>query len=65
MLISVFELLADAREQVVAVNAALEATRDFWLADADLEVALVAGTPALASVSPMRSAATADAAQSH
>ena len=35
MLIGVFELLADAREQVASVNAAIEATRDFWLADTD------------------------------
>ena len=41
MLISVFELLADAREQVVSVNAYIEALRDFWLADADLQMALI------------------------
>lgn len=40
MLIGVFELLADARGQVAAVLAALEARRDFWLADADLRQAL-------------------------
>ncbi len=40
MLISVFELLADAREQVNAVNAYLEALRDYWVADADLRAAL-------------------------
>lgn len=39
MLISVFELLADAREQVASVNAAIEALRDFWIADADLQLA--------------------------
>jgi outer membrane protein TolC len=45
MLISVFELLADAREQVVAVNAAMDATRDYWLAETDLRSALAgAGT---------------------
>jgi outer membrane protein TolC len=43
MLISVFDLLADAREQVVAVNAAMDATRDYWLAETDLRSAL-AGT---------------------
>jgi outer membrane protein TolC len=43
MLISVFELLADAREQVLAVNAAMDATRDYWLAETDLRSAL-AGT---------------------
>jgi len=44
MLIGVFELLADARSQIASVNAAIEAQRDFWLADADLQMALV-GTP--------------------
>ncbi len=40
MLISVFELLADAREQVASVNASIEAQRDFWLAQTDLQSAL-------------------------
>ncbi len=44
MLIGVFELLADARAQIASVNAAIEAQRDFWLADADLQMALT-GTP--------------------
>jgi outer membrane protein TolC len=46
MLIGVFELLADARLQIASVNAAIEAQRDFWLADADLAMALV-GKPSL------------------
>src|SRR5262249_22412688 len=40
MLISVFELLADAREQVATVNASIAALRDYWVADADLQAAL-------------------------
>jgi outer membrane protein TolC len=40
MLVSVFELLVDAREQIASVNAAIEAQRDFWLADADLQAAI-------------------------
>ncbi|MBA5687591.1 TolC family protein [Rugamonas apoptosis] len=40
MLTSVFELLADAREQVLSVNAAIEAQRNFWLADAALQAAM-------------------------
>ncbi|MCW7541431.1 TolC family protein [Aquabacterium sp. A7-Y] len=44
MLIGVFELLADAREQVGSVVQAIEAQRDFWLADAALQAALI-GTP--------------------
>jgi hypothetical protein len=41
MLIGVFELLADARAQIASVNAAIDALRDFWLAQADLDMALV------------------------
>ncbi|EJL91624.1 outer membrane protein [Herbaspirillum sp. CF444] len=40
MLASVFELLADAREQASAVNAAIDAARDYWIADSDLQLAL-------------------------
>jgi len=40
MLASVFELLADAREQANAVNAAIDAARDYWIADCDLQLAL-------------------------
>ena len=43
MLMSVFELLADSREQVGAVNAYIETLRDFWLAESDLQMALTAG----------------------
>lgn len=39
MLISVFELLADAREQVGAVIASIEALRDFWLSESVLQAA--------------------------
>ena len=40
MLISVFELLADAREQVTSVNDYIEALQGFWLAEADLQQAV-------------------------
>lgn len=50
MLISVFELLADARSQIAAVNAYIEALRDFWIADASLELALTGGSPGTAAV---------------
>ena len=41
MLISVFELLADSREQVASINAYIEALRDHWLADTDLQRAFI------------------------
>ena len=44
MLISVFELLADAREQVASVSAAIAAQRDFWVAENELQGALT-GAP--------------------
>ena len=40
MLISIFDLLADAREQVSSVNAYIQALKDFWLADASLQLSL-------------------------
>jgi outer membrane protein TolC len=50
MLIGVFELLADARDQVASVAQALNTQRDFWLADAALQAALI-GRPAAAGIS--------------
>ncbi|WP_018989660.1 TolC family protein [Aromatoleum toluclasticum] len=44
MLTDVFELLADARSRITSVIHAIEAERDFWLADATLDAALL-GTP--------------------
>jgi outer membrane protein TolC len=46
MFISVFDLLADARSQLATVNTAIETQRDFWLAETDLQMALV-GKPDL------------------
>jgi multidrug efflux system outer membrane protein len=43
MLSNIFEVLADARANVMAVNASIEAQRDFWLADTDLQSS-VSGT---------------------
>jgi len=48
MLIGVFELLADARSQIASVNGAIQALRDFWIAQADLDMALI-GKPSLAA----------------
>ena len=41
MLIGVFELLADSREQIGSVIQAIDAQRDFWLADAALQSTLI------------------------
>lgn len=55
MLIGVFELLADSRAQVGAVIQAIEAERDFWLADAALRSAVV-GRPLGGEAMEIRSA---------
>ncbi len=41
MLIGPFDLMADARAQVQSVNSYIAALRDFWVADSNLEMALV------------------------
>jgi len=43
MLASTFELLAESREQLAAVNASIAAQRDFWIADTNLQTAMNAG----------------------
>ena len=40
MLVGIFELLADARAQIASVNTAIEAQRDYWLAETDLQAAI-------------------------
>ena len=55
MLLSVFDLLGDMRANITAVNSAIEAQRDFWLADADLQTTLT-GTSA-GSLAGMKSSA--------
>ncbi|MGK0673824.1 MAG: TolC family protein [Halothiobacillaceae bacterium] len=57
MLISVFELLLDAREQIQTVIGAIEANRDFWRAETDLRMALTVGSPAAVNLSDPRPAA--------
>jgi len=45
MQIDVFSLLTEARQRIAANIAAIEAQRDFWLASADLDAALIGGGP--------------------
>ncbi len=49
MLISVFELLADAREQARAVSDTIDAQKQFWIAHTNLEAALGGHLPGAAS----------------
>ena len=64
MIVGIFELLADARSNVMAVNASIEAQRDFWLADTDLQTSLSGTSPG--GLSKMQATAAAgDAAKGH
>ena len=45
MLLSVFELLADAREQAASVDGYIRALRDFWFSESDLQMALTGQKP--------------------
>jgi len=40
-LISIFELLADAREQFLSIDAYIHSVRDFWIAKSELDAALL------------------------
>jgi len=62
MLISVFELLADARQQVAAANAYIEALRDFWIAEATLTLALTGTSPGASGNGRASTVQAADAA---
>ena len=44
MLVGVFELIADAREQVVTVNGYMEALRDYWTSETELQHAMLNGS---------------------
>ena len=62
MLIGVFELLADARSQIASVNSYIEALRDFWLAQSDLQMAMI-GKPSMNAA--IRSSTSAEASAGH
>ncbi|WP_119423029.1 TolC family protein [Desertibaculum subflavum] len=59
MLVSVFELLSDSRDQIAAVISAIEAQRDFWLAETDLRFALITDTATIGAPASPRLAARA------
>ena len=60
MLIGVFDLLADARSQIASVNSYIEALRDFWLAQSDLQMAMI-GQPSM-SIAPRAAVSAAGGA---
>jgi len=65
MLMSVWDLLGEIRTQSQSVNQALEAQRDFWLADADLQLTLTGTSPGALAQLRGSTPAEAAAAQGH
>lgn len=59
MLASVWELLGETRASMLAVNAGIEAQRDFWLADTDLQLVLTGSSPG--GMTALQTAAAGDA----
>ncbi|SFN29112.1 Outer membrane protein TolC [Variovorax sp. OV329] len=65
MLIGVFELLADSREQVRSVTEYVQALRDFWVAETNLQTALTGRSPGAGGASLPPSAGAAAQAAAH
>jgi len=62
MLSSVFDLLADARDQIAGVTGAVEALRDHWVAETRLQTAVTGRSPgALPAMTPSKPAAASPA----
>jgi len=57
MIIGVFELLADSRAQIEAVQSSIQATRQFWIADAALRSSMV-GKPMATTIAMSEGAGT-------
>ena len=66
MLLSVWDVLTETRNQSLAVRSAIEAQRDFWLADTDLHTALSGTSPgALGALSANPGPSAANDTQGH
>jgi outer membrane protein TolC len=64
MLIGVFELLADQRDQVAAVVSAINAQQQFWVADAGLASTLI-GRPIAMGSTPVSTSTTSNGEGGH
>ncbi|GGI52827.1 TolC family protein [Oxalicibacterium solurbis] len=59
MLASVFDLLADARLQMQSASASIDAQRDYWLAETDLQTAINGNGSAGTGLPPISTASAA------
>lgn len=60
MLIGVFELLADSRRQITTVQGAIDASQQFWIADAALQASII-GKPTMTAIASAGAAGGSDA----
>jgi outer membrane protein TolC len=65
MQIDEFALLVEARQRINATIAAVDARRDFWLADADLRAAIVGGRETVSARASNAMPAAAPPASGH
>lgn len=65
MQIDVFELLTETRQRITAHIAAIEALRDFWLADAELGAAIIGGGASNAGMSERTNTPAESGTQKH
>jgi outer membrane protein, multidrug efflux system len=65
MLIGIFELFADTRTNIAAVSASIDATRDFWLIETDLQTALTGTSPGGMASLTTAPAGASDEAKGH
>jgi outer membrane protein TolC len=65
MLIGVFELLADSREQIRSVTDYVQALRDFWVAESNLQTALTGRSPGAGIAASASPAASTEQAAGH
>lgn len=65
MQIDVFALLTEARQRITATSAAIEAERDFWLAETNLGAAVLGGGATAASPETTASATAAESPGGH
>jgi outer membrane protein TolC len=65
MLIGIFELLAEARDQISSVTSAINAQQQFWLADAALAASVIGKPSAMATPAAGGTGSQAAAAPAH
>lgn len=65
MLIGIWDLLADTRRQLASVNAAIQAKKDFWLAESNLQMAMNGGGAGGVRLSAGMAALAVDAGAGH